>query len=52
MEPELDRLLKEEAYAFKAHSQTFIRLAMARDNVQKRLREIREGQPTLFDQES
>lgn len=51
MEPDLDQLLKEEADAFEAHSQAFIRLSMARNNVQNRLREIREGQPTLFTQE-
>lgn len=52
MEPDLDRLLQEEADAFEAHSQSFIRLSMARNKVQNRLREIREDQPTLFNQEN
>lgn len=51
MEPDLDQLLKEEADAFENLSQAFIRLSMARNAVQNRLREIRENVPTLFNQE-
>lgn len=51
MDPDLDELLKREAEAFENLSQAFIRLSLARNAVQTRLREIREDQPTLFTQD-
>lgn len=48
MEPDLDKLLKEESDAMENLSQAFIRFSLARSNVTRRLKEIREDQPTLF----
>jgi hypothetical protein len=48
MQPNLDDLLKKEAEAFEGVSQAFIKLSIARNNVQNALREMRENQPNLF----
>lgn len=50
MEPDLDQLLQKEADAAEELSQAFIRFSLARNDVQNRLSEIRENQPTLFNQ--
>lgn len=50
MEPDLDELLRKESMAAEELSQAFIRFSVARNNVQNRLRELRENQPTLFNQ--
>lgn len=48
MEPDLDELMQKEFEAFEELSRAFIKHSLARNNVQNRLREIRENQPTLF----
>lgn len=50
MEPDLDALLRHESDAAEELSQAYIRYSLAHNNVLNRLREIRENQPTLFNQ--
>jgi hypothetical protein len=50
VEPDLDELMQKEFEAFENLSKAFIRHSLARNAVQDRLREIREDQPTLFNQ--
>lgn len=51
MEPDLDKLVKEEFDAFENLHQAFIRHSIARNAVKTRLQEVADKTPTLFTQE-
>lgn len=50
VEPDLDELIRMEAEAAEELAQAFIRHTMARNKLAAGLREVREKQPTLFNQ--
>lgn len=51
MDPDLDELIEKERAAYKEFTDAFIRHTIARENLNRRLHEIRLDIPTLFSQD-